>query len=68
MKGRRAQLTYALVLARAAHEGVARSTIQSTVPRLLARGNAQAQQALATMAAFSLAANKLGSSLFVQEH
>lgn len=62
----RAQRTYTLALAAAAYRGVARKGRASAVRTLIDRGNEEAQQSLATMATFSLDANALGGSLFVE--
>jgi len=66
---RRAQRTYALALAAAAaaHGGVGHKARASRVRSLIDRGNAAAQRSVAIMAAFSVGANELGGSLFVEK-
>jgi hypothetical protein len=60
----RAQSSYALALA--AGQGVAPNGRASRARSLIERGNAEARRSLAIMETFSLDANQLGASLFVQ--
>jgi len=64
---RRAQRTFALVLAAATRVGGARAVRSAPIRQLIGRGNAEAQRSVAVMTAVSFEANKLGASLFVEQ-
>jgi hypothetical protein len=63
----RAQAIYALAMASAVHTGIAQKGRTSRIRSLIGRGNAELTQSRAIMYAFSLDANKLGGSLFVEK-
>ena len=62
----RAQAIYTLALAFSVQTGLARKDRATRIRSLIDRGNSEMTQSRTTMYAFSLDANKLGGSLFVQ--